>query len=249
MILPTTLLACQVTLNGEDKTNEFFIIDSIAGESYVDCMGHSKCRDAIITDCPVIKCFENEACNSAQIINFTDSVLCEGLHACHRTEMIGAASTTTANRKQTVSCIGSGACDVAHIVGENLDQVSCSGVKSCRKVHIEGAKLVKCHDGHDNSPACEGFATLETECLYCGKNGCADHINMCRYKIIGESESENESESESDRFEKCQPEQLIGNCPAELESELHLELSGKEEIDVDGEDEDGSRRMRRGLRA
>ena len=107
MILPTTLLACQVTLNGEDKTNEFFVLDSIAGESYVDCMGHSKCRDAVITDCPVIKCFDNEACNFAQIINFTDSVLCEGLHACHRTEMIAADSTTT-DRKPTVSCIGSG---------------------------------------------------------------------------------------------------------------------------------------------
>lgn len=244
MILPTTLLACQVTLNGEDKTSEFFVIDSTAGESYVDCMGHSKCRDAIITDCPVIKCFDNEACNSAQIINFTDSVLCEGLHACHRTEMIAAASTTTdQDRKQTVSCIGSGACDVAHIVGENLEQVSCSGVKSCRKAHIEGSKLVKCHDGHDGTPACEGFATLETECLYCGKNGCADHINMCRYKIIGESENE----SESDQYEKCQPEQLMGNCPAELEAELGLELSGKEEI-IDVDREDGSRRMR-GLRA
>ena len=153
--------------------------------------------------------------------------------------MIADDSTTT-DREPTVSCVGSGACDVAHIVGEELEQVSCIGVKACRKVHIEGSKLVKCHDGQDSNFACEGFATLETECLYCGKNGCADHINMCRYKIIG-----GDSESESDHFEKCQPEQLIGNCPAELEAELHLELSGKEEIDADRED--GSRRMR-GLR-
>jgi len=234
IILPAALLACQVTLNGDDKTNELFVVDSVTGEAYVDCMGHSKCRDAVITDCPVIKCFENEACNSAQIINFTDSVLCEGLHACHRTEMFAADSTSTTDRKQTVSCVGSGACDVAQIIGKNLEQVSCSGVKACRKVHIEGSKLVKCHDGHESAPACESLATFETKCLYCGENGCANHINMCRYKIIGGSDSE------TNQYQKCQPETLIGDCPTELEAELSLELSGKEEID--GDREDGTRR-------
>jgi len=234
MILPMALLACQVTLNGEDKTNEFFVLDDVTGESYVDCMGHSKCRDAVITDCPVIKCFDNEACNSAKIINFTDSVLCEGLHACHRTEMLAADWIT--DREQTVSCVGSGACDVAQIVGETIKQVTCSGVKACRKVLIQGSKFVKCHDGHENTVACEGFATLETDCLYCGKNGCASHINMCRYKIIGGDDSE------TNKYEKCKPETLVGDCPAELEEELQLELSGREEIDTD--QEDGKRRTR-----
>jgi hypothetical protein len=235
--------ACQVTLNDQDVTSEYYIIDSISQESYVDCVGHSKCRDALIVDCPIIKCFDNEACNSAKIINFTDSVLCEGLHACHRTE-ISAPTTTvpdsSTDRKQstTVSCIGSGSCDVAQIVG--VDEVNFSGVKAGRKVHVEGSKIVKCRDGHDRSFACEGFATLETECLYCGKNGCADHINMCRYKIIGE-EKDNDNDSKG-RYEKCQPEQIIGNCPAEIEKELQLELSGKEELDV--KREGGTRRMR-----
>ena len=231
MLFPA-VLACKVSIDGEDKTNEFFIVDSVSGEDYVDCIGHSKCRDAVITDCPVIKCVENEACNSAQIINFTDSVLCEGLHACHRTEMIAADSTS--NTEQTVSCLGSGACDVARIVGEDLGQVSCSGVKACRKVQVEGSKLVKCHDGHESTLACEGFATLETKCLYCGKNGCAGYINMCRYKIIGGTDIE------TNDYLKCEPEKLVGDCPTELEAELQLELNGKEKIDTEG----GTRRSR-----
>lgn len=237
----TTLLACKVTQSGADKTSDFLVIDSIAGEAYIDCMGPYKCRDAVITDCPVVKCFGNEACNSAQIINFTDSVLCEGLHACHRTEIVAAPAAVEDKHsaQQSVSCIGSGACDVAHIVG-NIKQVACTGVKSCRKVHVEGSRLVKCHDGHGQSLACQGFATLETECLYCGKNGCADHINMCRYNIIGEDDVESSS------FKKCQPETIIGKkCPAGLEAELQSELSGKEELDVTGRESGGARRMMR----
>lgn len=237
MVFPEALLACTVTLNGEDKTDEFFVHDSITGESYVDCMGYSKCQQAIITDCPVIKCFDNEACTEAQIINFTEYVLCEGLHSCHRTEML-AAATTNDDIIQTVSCIGSGACDVAQISGENIQQVSCSGVKACRKVHITGTNVVKCHDGSDRTPACEGFATLETKCLYCGKNGCATHINQCRYKILGDDD---DSEKKDD-YEKCPPEAIIGDCPADLEGELHLELSGREEIDM--EEGGGTRRLR-----
>lgn len=235
MLLPSAALACQVTLDGKDKTNDFLIVDSVSGETYVDCMGKSKCRNAVITDCPVIKCFDNEACNSAQIINFTDSVLCEGLHSCHRTEMSAADSTTDSG--QTVSCVGSGACDVAQISGGNIEQVSCSGVKACRKVNIQGAKLVKCNDGHDTTVACEGFATIETNCLYCGKNGCADHINMCRYNIVGGTDGE------SDNYQKCQPEKLVGDCPKELEAELHLELSGK--VEMDTAQGGGTRRIRR----
>lgn len=237
----TTLLACKVTLNGADKTSDFLVIDSFAGEAYIDCMGAYKCRDAVITDCPVVKCFNNEACNSAQIINFTDSVLCEGLHACHRTEIVAAPVTAEDKNsaRQFVSCVGSGACDVAHIVG-NIEQVSCTGVKSCRKVHVEGSRLVKCHDGREQSLACQGFATLETECLYCGKNGCADHINMCRYNILGEDD-----DTESTSYTKCQPESLIGkNCPDGLEAELQSELSGKEEVDVTGREGGDARRMK-----
>ncbi len=232
VLLSEAVLACQVTLDGEDKTEEFYVVDDVTGESYVDCVGHYKCQDAIISDCPVVKCFENEACMNAQIINFRDTVLCEGLHSCHRTEITASDSSDS---KQTVSCMGSGACDVAQISGTNLEEVTCSGVKACRKVHVEGAKLVKCHEGHDRTPACDGFATLETDCLYCGKNGCAEYINMCRYKVTGINDSE------TDKYEKCEPETVIGKCPTELESELRLELSGKEEIDTEG----GARRIRR----
>ena len=102
-------------------------------------------------------------------------------------------------------------------------------MKACRKVKVQGAKLVKCHDGSDRTPACEGFATLDTNCVYCGKNGCADHVNMCRYKII----EDEESSSGKKKYVKCEPESVIGNCPDELEKELEFELNGKEQIDPD----------------
>ena len=223
MLLPSALMACQVTLNGEDVTEEFFVNDDATGENYVDCVGKSKCRDVVITDCAVVKCAETEACNGAQIMNFTESVLCEGLHACHRTEI--HASPADQEQPKTITCLGSGACDVAQITGGGIEQVTCSGVKACRKVLVEGAKLVKCNDGTEHTPACEGFATLETECLYCGKNGCAEHINMCRYKTIGEGVSEYK------KYEKCVPEAVLGDCPDGLEDELQLELNGREEID------------------
>lgn len=239
-VLPASLLACEVTLNGEVKTEEFFVIDSTTNEAYVDCIGKSKCRDVVIVDCPVVKCFDNEACNSAQILNFTESVLCEGLHSCHRTEMTAA----TTEGKKTISCLGSGACDVAQISGE-IEQVSCSGVKACRKVHIEGAKLVKCHDGHENTPACESFATfIEPDCLYCGKNGCSEHINMCRYKPKGDVDVDDGDLKH--KYKKCAPESLIGECSAELEAELKLELSGRSKIETNLKD--GTRKIRRRLR-
>jgi len=232
-ILPSPLLACQVTLNDEvfgdletlekDVTEEFYVEDAVTGEKYVDCIGKSKCRDMVITDCPVVRCGETEACNSAQIINFTESVVCLGLHACHRTEMIAAPNEGT----QTVRCEGSGACDVAHIIGDTIEQVTCSGVKACRKVKVEGSKLVKCHNGSVSAPACEGFATLETNCLYCGKNGCEKHINMCRYKILDENSSKDK------KYLKCVPETVVGDCPEEMEKELESELNGVEQIDTE----------------
>lgn len=167
-ILPQTL-ACKVMLDGEDLTDEFVVVDPITNEPYVDCSGQYRCKNAVITDCPVIKCVETEACNNAQIINFTNSVLCEGSHSCHRTEMTAANTDLSSDSQQTVSCQGSGACDVAQITGP-LKQVSCTGAKACRKVDIKDSKLVKCHDGKGSSVACEGLATFETDCLYCGRN-------------------------------------------------------------------------------
>lgn len=239
IVLPKTSLACQVILNGEDKTSDFFVIDSADDDAYVDCGDHSKCRGAVISDCPVIKCLGSESCTDAEISNFTDSVVCEGVHACHRTEMTAAASGATIHHEQTVTCIGSGACDVAHIVGNSVDRVSCNGSKACRKVRIEGPKLVKCQNGRDGALACDGFATLETKCVYCGAKGCSDHINTCRYKIIDDIESDSNTS-----YKKCVPEQVVGNCSDELKTELQLELTGKEEIDTDRVG-GGSRKSRR----
>lgn len=222
ILLPSSLLvqACQVTLNGEDVTNDLFV--TVEGESYVDCMEQSKCREAVIVDCPVVKCVNTEACSAAQIINFTHSVQCEGLHACHNTEIIAAESVPNA---QTVLCEGAGACDVARIVGD-IDQVTCRGAKSCRKAHVQGSKLVKCQHGSAGSRACEGFATLETGCLYCGKEGCERYINMCRYKLLG---------SDDEQYAECSPENVVGNqCPDGIKHELNLELAEQSAEDLEG---------------
>ena len=221
---------CRVTFNGEDKTSEFFLVDSTTGEQYVDCVGSSKCREAVIENCPVIRCGENESCNNAQIINFTDYVTCEGTHSCHRANMTASDDANA----PIVHCSGGGACDVAIIKGRRLDEVTCTGPKACRKVHIEGARIVRCHEGHESAVACEGSATFETECLYCGKNGCADYINMCKYKILTGEESESGDKLfESDGYQKCATETLIGTCPDALKTELHKELTGLEEIELD----------------
>jgi hypothetical protein len=207
------LQGCQVTLNGQDVTNDLFI--SVEDESFVNCAGKRQCEEAVIVDCPVVKCSNIEACFKAQIINFTHSVLCEGSHSCHYTELIAAADVPN---PQTVRCNGKGACDVAHIIGD-VDEVSCDGAQSCRKARVEGSKLVKCRQGTEQNPACSESATFETSCLYCGKDGCAGYINMCRYKIIG---------SDDDTFAPCFQNYVEGNsCPVGIQHLLNLELAGK----------------------
>merc|ERR1712157_424527 len=109
-----------------------------------------------------------------------------------------------------VSCIGSGSCDVARIIGD-VDEVDFVGVKSGRKVHVENAKLVKCHDGHNTNKACESLATFQNvQCLYCGQHGCADHINTCRYKLASSSDEDDNEDETYIEFDKCKPETLLG---------------------------------------
>lgn len=213
------LQACQVTLNGQDVTNDLFV--TVEDESFVDCTGKRKCQEAVIVDCPIVKCFDVEACNKAQIINFTHAVLCEGSHSCHYTEMIAAENVPN---PQTVHCHGTQACDVAHIMGD-IDVVSCDGAQSCRRTHVEGSKLVKCRQGTEQNPACTGSASFETSCLYCGKDGCAGYINMCRYKILG---------SDEEKFAPCFTNYVKGNnCPVGIQHILNLELAGKCDTELD----------------
>merc|ERR1712032_1013066 len=117
---------------------------------------------------------------------------------------------------------GKEACEKAHIVSGNeakggiVDEVVCSGNKACRKVHIEGAGLVMCQNEVEGQLACMGFATIETVCFYCGKNGCAaDSVNQCRYKL--------DSGGDESSYKKCKPETIQGvDCPSweELNSEI-----------------------------
>lgn len=248
-ILPAALRACTVTRNGEDRTDDYWVLDTVTGEEYVDCRGKSKCRDAIITDCPAVKCGDIEACLDARILNFTETVSCEGKHACHRTEMLAAAAVVGEEEDgdddeddddkkppMSVSCLGTGACDYARISGTSIAQVSCSGDKACRKIRIEGAKVVKCHHGSDIYPACQGLSTFDTECLYCGKNGCLGKMNGCKYRIIGEG-----TNSKFQKFKTCPAETVVGDgCSDELRAELRFELSGEAQ-QLDAGTETGTR--------
>ena len=225
--------ACTVTLDGVDRTEEFVVTNNETGMSHVDCDGKKKCVSAVIVDCPVIECKQAEACFQAKILNFTESVICDGVHACHSTEIVvTAAAVETVDEeepnKTTVSCSGSLACAIAHIEGP-VGQVSCRGSKACRKTHVQGAKVVKCHDGKNNAQACMNLATFETDCVYCGIYGCWPRINQCRYKLLSENMEE---------YEICIPENVTGQCPESLEEELKLELSGQET----NEEEEGFRK-------
>jgi hypothetical protein len=232
--LPSSFWACTVTIEGEDKTSEFFITGE-DGVQFVDCQGPSKCENAQIVGCPIIKCAGTEACHFTQILEFTEHVRCDGLHSCHFAEIVGAEVTQENEEgapEQTVSCLNGLACAKAHIVGKGgLTQVTCKGIKACRKTAVSGSKRVKCQDGAKNASACLNAASFETECLYCGYEGCEKRINQCRYRIPGGDE----------KYAICPQEAVTGTCPEGWEAELKLELS--EEIPNEEEIEDGIRKQ------
>merc|ERR1712224_241666 len=67
-----------------------------------------------------------------------------------------------------------------------------------------------------------------------GRDGCADHINTCRYKLWDENSSDQDANDANQEnfvtYEKCVPETVTGvgdYCPAGLEEELRLELNGE----------------------
>jgi hypothetical protein len=232
------ILSCQVTIDGVDRTDEFYIFsvsdDTNNGEKFVDCEGKSKCKNAIIKDCPIVKCSDTEACLSAQIVHFTQFVTCTGLHSCHRTE-IQAASTSSFAR--TVTCQGNVACAMASISGD-LQQVSCIGDKACRHTNVEGAKLVKCHRGSETAVACLNLASFQTDCMYCGDYGCSNRINQCRFKSL--------DATPDDAYSKCLPGTIVGNnCPTNLTGEMKLDsIVEEKKMNVD----EGGERARRLLR-
>ena len=185
-------------------------------EFYVDCIGKSKCKNAIIENCPYVKCHESEACYQTTITNVTGTVECLGMHSCHKSQIYFAPKASE-DEYQSVDCHDRSACDVTHIEGPDVDLVSCKGPKACRKVAIDVGGTIKCHHGHHNYEACDNFATLEAGCLYCGYEGCAPKINQCRVKLHGTHLG--------DKYNKCPTEDVVGHCPASLRQELQFELA------------------------
>mmetsp|Transcript_60564 Transcript_60564/g.148590 ORF Transcript_60564/g.148590 Transcript_60564/m.148590 type:complete len:312 (+) Transcript_60564:254-1189(+) len=254
----TTTDACQVTIDDVDVTSEFFVewrenevpieapssvVASASSEEegevvvarrshpefFVDCIGKSKCKNAIIENCPYVKCHESEACYQATITNVTETVECLGMHSCHKSQIYFAPKASE-DEYQSIDCHDRSACDVTHIEGPDVDLVSCKGPKACRKVVIDVGGAVKCHHGHHNFEACDNFATIDADCLYCGYEGCAAKINQCRVKL--------HETHLGDKYSKCQPEQVVGHCPASLHQELKFELAEMAAL----EDEEGDGR-------
>jgi hypothetical protein len=219
--------ACRVTIDGIDRTEELMVFDvDLSGpSSYVNCEGIKRCHSGIIENCPVVKCAGKEACFQAKIINATKSMTCDGAYACHRTDM---RLLDNAEEKPSVTCKGATSCEYATMEGA-MKHVSCWGGKACRRAVIKGAEVVKCHNGVENNPACFHLATFETQCLYCGVQGCDVHKNQCRVKLLGE-----DGEPIADKYEKCTVENIMGNCPEVLREELKLELSQQVNGSVEG---------------
>jgi hypothetical protein len=189
----------------------------------------SICNSALIHNCPKVKCLGQEACTGAFIENFTHEVICDGLHACHKTRMV-AASGERVEFARNVVCQGSGACNVA-IIDSNDAQamnVVCLGSKACRKANIQtGEGTVTCAAGSTTSyQACEGSSIITAKCLICQENGCGSAINRCKYQT-----------SINDPFVKC--EGTVGACQ-ELNNTITLaqqeeqdELAGGQQDDQD----------------
>jgi hypothetical protein len=208
--------ACFITIDDVDMTDELFVEDNSNGGGYLNCTGNYRCRDAIMA-CEKIHCAGAEACEGA-VIEFTESVTCVGLHACHHANLTHSPSATR-EMKPSLHCEGNGACDVSTIYGPEQLRVSCFGGKACRKAMIT-AKSIHCTQGSSAHQACQGFASLTTECLVCGFRGCADHINQCRYKILS---------GEQEDYLPCQPGTLHGTCDSQLQQAFEQELSGEEQ--------------------
>jgi hypothetical protein len=210
--------ACFATIDDVDMTEELFVLDSPGGGGYLNCTGIYRCKDAIMS-CDKIHCDGSESCKGA-VAEFTESMTCSGLHSCHYANMTHSpTSNTKVMEPASVLCEGNGSCDVAIIDGPEQLRVTCFGGRACRKAKIT-ANTIHCTQGSRQYKACTGSASLQTECLACGLNGCERHINECRYSILSD---------EQEDYLKCQPETLQGTCDSQIKKLFHKELSGDEQ--------------------
>jgi hypothetical protein len=216
--------ACLVLdLNQVDITNQ--VLDDSQDLPTVMC-NRSICNSAVIQNCPKVKCQGQQVCMNATIQDFTHEVICDGLHACRRTQMV--ASSAPVEFARNVVCQGSGACDVATIDSNDAQamDVKCLGSKACRKAKINvGAGTVTCVSGSSKYQACEGSTSITAKCLNCLRNGCGRAINMCKYQT-----------SVDDPFVKC--EGTTGACQELIttaQQEEQDELAGGTQDDEDGE--------------
>jgi hypothetical protein len=185
------------------------------------------CHSSLIQNCPKVQCQGQEACANATITNFTHEVICDGLHACHLTQMVAASERVEFARN--VVCQGGGACNVAIIDSNNAQamNVLCLGSKACRKAEItSGEGTVRCTAGSSRYQACEGSTRITAKCLICQENGCDSRaINKCKYQT-----------SANAPFVKC--EETVGACEESIttaQQEEQDELAGGKQDDADGE--------------
>jgi hypothetical protein len=203
--------ACTVVKDGVDITEALVVTDpEMADVLTVNCTGVGVCRLAMIEDCPRVICNGKVACFKATIHGFTHEVLCSGPHACQRTEMVAASTSTSleinTEFQRNVVCLGTGSCDVAHI--DYLDaqamNVYCIGSKACRRANIKaGDGMVTCREGSSQYMACMGNTEITSKCLVCGERGCQPYINECSFQSSIDADAQ-----------VC--EGHMGVCPTEL---------------------------------
>jgi len=215
--------------NGDDVTAEHYD----ASTQKVTCTGDRACYGYVIDHCHSILCEGMEACNQANITRITGPVQCLDTHACHHTNIHAVPGSEDAN----AACNGSGACDVTSMT--NMNRVICNGSKGCRKARIH-ANMVQCSKGGTRYKACSASAAIIfKDCLYCGRQGCENVYNMCRYRNSDEIVNENYWDTHwmGDEWTPCPLNEILGECNPEWTTQFEdeqLEEEAKQDSEEDG---------------
>ncbi len=214
VVTAQSLSDCQVlNANGEDVTADLWI-----DEDYVLCEGNYACQNYTITHCQAVKCIGLEACFEATMKEIGQLLECQGTHSCHR---VTVQFKDDATFVQSMTCQGNTACDVAEIIGPQL-QLECFGHKACRKINAR-IDSIHCTHGDDLYEACTEHASLQANCILCGYFGCNEHVNYCRTKPIDAPEDQ--------RWVPCLPEQAVGiGCTSQQRLALENEIATKGQI-------------------
>ena len=172
---------------GKDITDLVRTVDPQDGLTVVTCPQEGDlCQGAWIVHCAKVSCAFPRSCSGVQILNFSNSVLCQGDQACIdstiRAEAPNTSSSSTTSSsggvrtQPQVSCIGTDACHTSIIstFGESLSsslalpsstlRVTCTGPGSCLDTTIL-ANSVYCQNNDPTTYACSD--TIHAKLMIC----------------------------------------------------------------------------------